>query len=241
MIGEAAVARYVRMKLSGHTPKKAKIEVYKDLEGKTVDRDKSFSVMFNPTQIGYTKGVKWVTKEIPEDDSGMKYSSGGEAPTFRIELFFDSTDTGKDVRDAYTDKLEKLTYIVHKDSSTKKPSQPPVCRFIWGRFQSFLAIVPSVTLSFQMFLADGTPVRASADVEFREYVHEEPSSLPFTNPTSRSLARKIWRVSPGESLDFIAFQEYGDPALWKHIAATNNLSNPMDLRPGQVLKLVPLS
>ena len=31
------------------------------------------------------------------------------------------------------------------------------------------------------------------------------------------------------------FGELGDSALWRHIADENNLDNPMDLRPGQVL------
>ena len=240
MIGEAAVARYVRMKLSGHTPKKAKIEVYKDLEGKTVDRDKTFSVMFNPTQIGYTKGVKWVTKEIPEDDSGMKYSSGGEAPTFRIELMFDSTDTGKDVRDAYTDKLEKLTYIVHKDSAKEAVAAAGMPLYL-----GTLSVVPGHRAVGDALVPD---VPGGWHTGSRQRRCRVPRVRPrgtigsvVYEPDLAQPRAKIYRVAPGESLDFIAYQEYGDPALWKHIAATNNLSNPMDLRPGQVLKLVPLS
>jgi len=60
------------------------------------------------------------------------------------------------------------------------------------------------------------------------------------NPTTRTEARKIWVVHEGQTLDWIAYQEYGDPAYWRHIAETNNLANPMDLRPGQALKLTPL-
>ncbi len=47
-------------------------------------------------------------------------------------------------------------------------------------------------------------------------------------------------VHEGQTLDWIAYQEYGDPAYWRHIAETNDLANPKDLRPGQVLKLTPL-
>jgi nucleoid-associated protein YgaU len=41
-------------------------------------------------------------------------------------------------------------------------------------------------------------------------------------------------------LDWIAYQEYGAPAYWRHIAETNNLDDPKALYPGQILKLVPL-
>ena len=44
----------------------------------------------------------------------------------------------------------------------------------------------------------------------------------------------------GESLSWIAYKEYGDPACWRHIAETNDIEDPLHLRTGQVLKLVPL-
>ncbi|NJM39843.1 MAG: LysM peptidoglycan-binding domain-containing protein [Anaerolineae bacterium] len=44
----------------------------------------------------------------------------------------------------------------------------------------------------------------------------------------------------GETLDYIAYQHYGDAAQWRHIAQANNLLNPKNLRPGLVLKLTPL-
>jgi nucleoid-associated protein YgaU len=47
-------------------------------------------------------------------------------------------------------------------------------------------------------------------------------------------------VSEGQTLAWIAYQEYGDSGYWRHIAETNDLADPLDLRPGQVLKLVPL-
>ena len=88
-----------------------------------------------------------------------------------------------------------------------------------------------------MFKADGTPLRAEVSVTFKQVAEATRGQ----NPTTRTESRKVWIVHEGQTLDWIAYQEYGDPALWKHIAATNNLSNPMDLRAGQVLKLVPLS
>jgi nucleoid-associated protein YgaU len=47
-------------------------------------------------------------------------------------------------------------------------------------------------------------------------------------------------VREGERLDWIAYQEYGRAAYWRHIAETNDLADPTDIRPGQILQLVPL-
>jgi nucleoid-associated protein YgaU len=87
-----------------------------------------------------------------------------------------------------------------------------------------------------MFKADGTPLRAEVTVNFVQTVTKPKGQ----NPTSRSETRKIWVVHEGETLDWIAYREYGDPAQWRHIAETNGLGNPKDLYPGQVLKLTPL-
>jgi len=48
-------------------------------------------------------------------------------------------------------------------------------------------------------------------------------------------------VMPGETIDGIAFSEYGDSKRWRAIADFNNLDNPLRLRIGQRLALPPLS
>ena len=111
---------------------------------------------------------------------------------------------------------------------------PPKCKFVWGSF-SFIAVMQSVNVTFTMFLPDGTPVRATAKVGLMQ-VEDELEYAP-QNPTSRSVPRKVWVIKAGQTLDWIAYKEYGDPAMWRYIAQTNDLNNPRDLRPGQVLSL----
>jgi nucleoid-associated protein YgaU len=50
----------------------------------------------------------------------------------------------------------------------------------------------------------------------------------------------VWVVVEGQTLDWIAYQEYGSAAHWRHIADTNDLDDPRQLRSGQILNLVPL-
>ena len=92
----------------------------------------------------------------------------------------------------------------------------------------------SVNVTYTMFLPDGTPVRARAKVKMRQI--EEGLHAP-QNPTSRSVPRRVWVVKERQTLDWIAYKEYGDPALWRHLAQLNDLDNPLSLRPGQVLNL----
>jgi hypothetical protein len=62
------------------------------------------------------------------------------------------------------------------------------------------------------------------------------------NPTSGGPGGyAVHEVKEGETIDHIAFQEYGSSAAWRHLAEANNLDDPSRLQPGQRLLLVPLN
>jgi nucleoid-associated protein YgaU len=199
--------------------------------------------MFRPSKIGYSKGAKWhydsggrptgqskdgATKaklEVPKVSYG-----GGDAQKWTFELFFDGTKNGDNVQEKYIDKLAKLV----KQQSGNKP--PPLCELEWGSFSTKKCYLSDLSVSYTMFLPSGAPVRAEVNgITFTEF----HSAVGAQNPTSYSEARETWVVREGERLDWIAYKAYRDPAAWRHIALTNNLENPADLRPGQILKLVP--
>jgi nucleoid-associated protein YgaU len=204
---------------------------------KADDASKQVLCHFNPKDFKLGKKLEWKTKtNIGGDVSELTFSGGKAHEMGPIEFVFDSTDTGKDVRDTYKVLIELATVDEDKKNTKTSKGQPPLCRFEWGKFLSFTAVITELNQTFTMFKADGTPVRAKVAVKLLQV----PEDLKPQNPTSRSESRKIWVVREGQTLDWIAYQEYGDPAQWRYIAETNNLLSPKDLQPGQVLKLVPL-
>ena len=44
-----------------------------------------------------------------------------------------------------------------------------------------------------------------------------------------------------DRLDLLAFEAYGDATQWRLLAAANQITDPLHLRPGQVLLLPPLT
>jgi hypothetical protein len=213
------------------TPEKAVIS-------KVDDDSKKITCHFNPDSFSIGRTIEWKpTTTIGGDVSKLEFGGGKAHELGPVELVFDTTDTGTDVREEYKVLIEDLAQI-DPDTVSQKTGKghPPKCKFHWGSFLSFTAVITKVDQTFTMFKPDGTPLRAKVKVTFLEV----PESLQPQNPTSRSEARKVWVVEEGQTLDWIAYQEYGDSAHWRHIADTNNLANPMDLRPGQRLKLVPL-
>ncbi len=197
---------------------------------------KSVTCHFNPDTFTLDRTIQWNVETTQGDDLPRVTFAGGQASDLSMTLLFDTTDTGNDVRNSYTVLLE----LAQVDASTKNAKtgqgEPPLCRFEWGRFLTFTAVITKLSQKFSMFKADGTPVRAEVTVTFKQV---EEAARP-QNPTTRTESRKIWIVHEGQTLDWIAYKEYGDPAHWRHIAETNHLANPLELKPGQVLKLVPL-
>jgi hypothetical protein len=201
------------------------------------DPSKKVTCQFNPKDFTITKGVKWVQKIVDGKNTGDMEFAGGEAQDLTVNLMFDATDTGSDVRTKYSELLKMAEIDSAKTNTTTRKSEPPECKFQWGSFLSFTGVIKSVSQEFILFKADGTPLRARVKVVFSETATPPAGQ----NPTTRTESRKVWIVREGESLPWIAYQEYGDAGQWRHIAQTNELENPLALEPGTILKLTPLS
>ena len=126
--------------------------------------------------------------------------NGGNPTDLKVSLLFDTYESGEDVRKKYTNAIWDLAMVnaEKKDPKTKK-GQPPKCEFRWGTMWSFKAVVASVNAKYTMFLPDGTPVRATLDVTFKQIEDQgcTPSrtrpraACPATarTPSSRRVAR----------------------------------------------------
>ena len=94
---------------------------------------------------------------------------------------------------------------------------------------SFAAFVTSVQAKYTLFTGEGTPIRATCNVSLEEM----PGDPPKQNPTSGGLTlTSVRTVVAGDSLASIAYREYGDPAMWRALAAFNGIDDPLRLRLG---------
>jgi hypothetical protein len=144
-----------------------------------------------------------------------------------MDLFFDTYEERSDV----TEETDNIYDLLEIDPDTHAP---PICDIQWGTF-FFTGVLDHVSGQFNLFLSDGTPVRATLSVVFKEYI--DVDMLVRVHPTQSADHRKRRIVLAGERIDTIAAEEYGDPAKWRLIAAANDLDDPAVLRPGQALNL----
>jgi len=198
---------------------------------KNLETNDLVDCMFKPKELSLSKTNTWSGEQVKEKDVPTLEFGGGGAEVLTMQLFFDTYQTGEDVR-KYTNKVWNLMYV----TTNKKP---PQCQFIWGMFLSFKAYITSINQKFTLFLSDGRPVRSTMDVSFKQATNEK--SPPPQNPTTVCKpGYRTRRVMQGETLDWIAFEEYGDANRWRLIADTNKLDDPRSLKEGLVLAIPPL-
>jgi len=202
---------------------KAKIyEVYNNDERKR----EAITCMFNPSEYTISKSNQYT--ETPDQTADAPHSDIFKvgAKTLKLNLFFDTYEKGEDV----SIKTERLWTFMERRTDSNEPKQ---VAFEWGVFK-FTAYITNITQRITMFRHDGVPVRAKVDVSFTEY-KKKPENQ---NPTSGGgPLERIWKVVSGNRLDLIAFNVYNDATQWRRIAEHNHLSNPLNLRPGQILRV----
>ncbi|RLC93524.1 MAG: peptidoglycan-binding protein [Chloroflexi bacterium] len=201
------------------------------------DTNEIVECMFNPKEYTFGKQNTWKSGLVMGGNVPKVEFGGGQAMTLQMELFFDTYESGEDVR-KHTNKIWKLMMINPDTKDKGNKGRPPLCTFSWGDMWSFKAVITSLSQKFTMFTGDGKPVRSTLSVTFQQA--EEEGKYPGQNPTTLSTpGYKTRRVKEGETIDWIAFDEYGDPALWRFLAETNDLDDPLRLEVGQMLAIPP--
>jgi nucleoid-associated protein YgaU len=202
---------------------------------KVVDGDvatRSLTFMYNPAELTTAKSANWNRPQQKGAGSAGKPQFTGAGPqTVQMELWFDAWDQA----DADVTRCVKTLFEWTKPtptSITKKLPRPPVLGFEWGSNQILADLkffLKTVNAKYVLFKPDGTPVRASATLSLEE-VPEDP---PKQNPSSGAReSRRSHLVDEGDSLHAVAYREYGDPNLWRGIAAFNDIDDPLRVAAG---------
>lgn len=204
--------------------------------------------LFNPSELTLKKTNSFSTTKAGKTSNNKELEfGGGEPQEITLQLFFDTQELHEssqkplnDVRQ-YTDLLLKMMQIP-KEFQARKVSWPPQVELEWGTLKRGWHIpcyITSMTQKFLLFAPDGTPVRATVDLTLKV---ADDLHLPGQNPTSGGEGSERTRlVMPGDRLDLIAYQEYGDSSRWRAIADANGLIGVRDLTVGRRLAIPSLS
>ncbi|KPI19704.1 Peptidoglycan-binding lysin domain-containing protein [Actinobacteria bacterium OK074] len=198
---------------------------------------KTFNFDFNPAQLQMSRRAQWLTTPVQiERDGPTPQFMGVEPLEMSVEIFLDCSDEPTSTKVLKNvEALLTCLEVTQASIGAKKPS-PPWVVFQWGSFATarFTAYVSSLTTSYLLFGTSGVPIRASCQLQLNAI----PSATAGQNPTSGALtAQRVHRVVAGDSLQSLAWREYGDATAWRAIAEANGIDNPARLAAGAELLL----
>ena len=138
-------------------------------------------VHFNPASLQHT-----VSNTLKEEGKGAKKKQYVSQTTAKLtmDLTFDTTDTGEDVR-ITTNKMAQL--LAGAEGQSKKV--PPVVKFSWGAY-SFTGMVEQYKETIDFFAAGGLPLRSSINLTLSS------QDVTFEGGTSSDKASVDGELSP---------------------------------------------
>lgn len=198
---------------------------------------------FNPSSYSIRSTPTYKEMEGVGQEGGGAVFIHGAVRELTATLFFDSAGertagmsgiqdpVRENTLSPVTDKTKKLAEMVRIVGSQHTPA---MVIFSWGNL-NFKGYITSITEDYTMFTMQGKPIRAKVSLTIRE--NEEEALLRKTSPFESPDRTKSRVVTEGMSLWSLAYEEYDDCEQWRVIAKANHIMNPLDIRPGQVLKI----
>lgn len=201
--------------------------------GGLLEADDSFEALINPEGYSLSYKLKFSDAAQGQGSSGqqLKYEYT-EPEEISFEFLFDNTGIiDGNPRDSIAEDLKRFKEVVvdYKGDS----HEPRHFKLVWGENSIFKGRATELSISYKLFKADGTPIRASANVKFKSSI-EEQKRAAREDKTSPDLthARK---VKAGDTLPLMCHRIYGDPRYYLQVAAANGITNFRQLEPGKDL------
>jgi len=214
-------------------------------------------VNYNPTEFTLNKGAQLAEIAIPGLDSPILQFVRGQSETLSLDLFFDTTEAGMDDSAVSVTTVTDLFYQLIKIDGTTHA--PPICFFSWGaefpgqrNYASltgggtgsqgrygFKCVVETVRQRYTLFSPQGVPLRATLSVSLKEYKTLAEQIAEINAQSADHSHTHVVQI--GETLNQIATAVYNDPTQWRAIANQNNILDPLNLQPGRILQIPPLS
>jgi contractile injection system tube protein len=208
-----------------------------------IENGATIQALFNPTELTITKTNDWKVDAIKGTSFPKPKFGGGKPREMSVNLLLDESlpNGGMSVKDM-ADQLLKMMDVPTGTGGGSANAVPSHVTFKWGDVPSFKAACTSLTITFQLFKPNGTPIRADVKLALTqvEAASSASSTSPNrrTNPTTRSEGGLgVHVVRDGDSLQSVAHSAYGDPGRWRLIAEANGIDNPLHVRRGTPLNL----
>ncbi len=198
-------------------------------------------------------------------DDPLLYTGGGRTE-LDIDLLFDVSLAGSTIlSDDVRDLTRPLWDLAENASEERGYGRPPLVRLVWGKAWNVPGVVEAVAERLEQFTPAGAPQRSWLRLRLVRVGEPPPRPpVPRLPPHAITLAPEELAVpeeeiiihevvggevgdvaegegTAGERLDEIAARYYGEPGLWRLLAAYNDIEDPTHIPPPRLLRVPPLS
>ena len=196
-------------------------------------------------------------------DDPLLYTGGG-VTELTLDLLFDTAIAGSSITtDDVRDLTGRLWNLAENAPSDGPYGCPPLVRFVWGKSWNIQGVVAAVAERLERFSAGGAPSRSWLRLRLLRVVEPaQPEPMPTSTQALASVPTLAEEVPEdqvmvhelvggrrgeeageptGERLDELATRYYGDPSLWRAIAAFNDLEDPLRVGAASQLRIPPRS
>ena len=228
---------------------KLRIKAFRDERFSDEVADGEFKTLLNPENYKF----KYKIEQNEEQASG----TSAMAPRFNkalpedleLQFVFDRTGvlvdynspggeghkTFKDEGGGIIDDVEQFKKVIFDYNGDEH--KPNYLIIYWGTLL-FKGTLAEMDITFKLFKADGTPLRAVANAKFKGFV-EDDLRVARENNSSPDLTH-IRIVKEGDTLPLMTFRIYGDSKYYLEVAKVNQISNFRKLKVGQQIFFPPL-
>ena len=194
---------------------------------KGTNQDKEIVLQYNPSQYSVEDNNEFSEKKLMGLKGVIHQFTGTKKSDLSLELMFDSTSLGKDVREL----IKPLDTILKIDSELHAP---PPCNFSWGSF-SFNGIVSNLRKDFTYFYHNGIPARVKVSLTLKPY-DDVKQTLAELDLHSSDISKER-TFNEDDSIFLMSHREYNQTSSWRFIAEANDIDNPLLIPIGKKLLL----
>jgi nucleoid-associated protein YgaU len=194
-----------------------------------------YTVLVNPEKYTQSLDVTYDEDGAPgSKNTALKFSKMPPAE-LKFELIFDATGTIDGSPTDLATEIAAFQKVVYDYDGTMH--EPRYLMLYWGKMK-FGARLTSLSYNYTLFASNGAPLRAKADVSFKNY--ENPATIvKEEDQQSPDITHRVV-VNAGDSLPLLCYQIYGDTKYYIDVARVNGLIDFRHLRTGAMLTFPPL-
>lgn len=195
-----------------------------------------FSAMINPENYVLDYKVEFAEGQGSGTSATQLRFNFKPPEEMQFEFLFDSSGI-IDGQPRYSVHDEVETFkkmLLEYDSESHEPKHFKV---VWGQF-IFKGRCNALNITFKLFNADGSPIRAVCKAGFKGSV-EETLRVATENAQSPDLTH-FQVVKQGDTLPLMCYKIYGDSKYYLQVARANGIQNFRQLQQGQEIKFPPI-